>query len=120
MTAAAPGRHFARTRGHAALFVALLWIAMAFVIAIGSIMGDCDPGPGCHDDDGARIGRALLMMTPVALGFGALCWSVLAGLHAMLATRISFSGWLLAITAADLAWVSLDPAFWLFLRLAYR
>lgn len=98
------------------LFSLLLGLAMGFVIFIGSVMGDCEPGPGCHDNDDAVIAGGLLQAAPIVLGFGLGAWLVLSGLHALLRGRMSplaLNG-LLSILTVALAWLCFEPAFELF------
>ena len=98
------------------LFAVLLSGAMGFVIFVGSVMGDCSPGPGCHDDDGAVIGGGLLQAVPIILAFGAAAWLILSVAHALLQERLSPTALNILLTLVTLAlvWISFDPAFELY------
>lgn len=70
------------------LGAALLGFAMAFVILVGTIMGDCDPGPGCHDQDGFLIARSLLLAAPIVFVAGAAVTMLAAVAHCWLSARL--------------------------------
>lgn len=108
-------------RAYGCLFAVLLSLAMSFVVLLGIIMGDCDPGPGCHDNDGFHIMQALAVVLPIAAILGIGMWLLAASVRALVrpmmheaAVRVLLVG--LTIT---LVWVSFGPAFEAFFRLTY-
>jgi len=98
------------------LYAVLLSLSMAFVISVGSVMGDCVPGPGCHDDDGASIRSGLLRAAPIVLMFGAAASLIFAGAYALFHRRLSPRALWIFLTFATLAlaWISFEPAFELY------
>lgn len=91
----------------------LLALSMSFVIFLGNIMGDCEPGPGCHDNDGIHIMQDLAVALPIAVFLGIAMWFVAALLHAVLRPLIDtrlVHILLIGLTLA-LAWLAFDPAF---------
>src|SRR5947209_7810863 len=112
--------HLRRTARYGFLFAALLGLGMGFVIVVGSSMGDCPPGPGCHDHDGARIGSSLLRAAPIVLVFAAGASLLLSAVHGFLSERLSPAALNLLMAVLTLALVSMSfgPAFELFLRWA--
>ena len=75
-------------------------------------MGDCDPGPGCHDNDTAVIGRGMLFAFPIiALASMAVCVSAGIARH-YLDGRIGANSttWLLTIITVAAAWSTFDLA----------
>ena len=102
------------------LGAALLGVAMTLVIFIGSVMGDCDPGPGCHDHDGFIIARSLLLAAPVVLLVGFAITALAASADALLRDHMDGRARraLLSIVTVIAACLSFDPAFGLFSWLA--
>ena len=107
------------TRTYGCLFATLLGLAMSFVVFLGNVMGDCEPGPGCHDNDDVQIMQDLAVVLPIAALLGTGMWLLAAVLRAVLrpmmhdvAVRV-----LLAALTLALVWVSFDPAFEAFFRL---
>lgn len=99
------------------VYACLLGLAMSFVIFVGSIMGDCDPGPGCHDNDAAVIGRGILSALPIII-FASTAVCAGAGVaRDYLAGRIGAKStdWLLAGVTVGAAWGSFDLAMRLFM-----
>lgn len=99
------------------LFAALLGAAMGFVTFVGSIMGDCAPGPGCHDDDGARIGHGLLLAMPIIVGGALVIWIVASLLLVLLKDKVPpvVLNAVLAAFIVAIVWLAFRPAFDLFL-----
>ena len=89
---------------------------MVFVIFVGSVMGDCTPGPGCHDHDGAWILHSLLLALPIVASGAILVWLVSSMLRHLLNGRVhplALNGALTAATHATV-WFAFSPAFELF------
>jgi hypothetical protein len=104
------------TRGYGCLFAMVLSIPMTFVLLLGNIMGDCEPGPGCHDHDGLHILQDLLVALPIAAAFAVGSWLLTALLRALLRSKLPetvMAVFLVVVTLA-FAWFSFDPAFNLF------
>ncbi len=106
-------------RAYGCLFATLLGLAMSFVVFLGNVMGDCEPGLGCHDNDGVHIMQDLAVVLPIAALLGIGMWLLAATLRAILcpmmhevAVRVLLAG----LTVA-LVWVSFDPAFETFFHL---
>lgn len=106
------------TRAYGCLFAILLGGAMSFVIFLGNIMGDCTPGPGCHDRDALHIIEDLAVALPMAALMGAGVWllasATRAVLQPVLGERVVIL-LLLALTLA-LAWFGFQPAMEAFFR----
>jgi hypothetical protein len=98
------------------LFAILLGIAMASVIFVGSVMGDCTPGPGCHDHDGSRIFQSLFIALPIIFGGAAIVWLVSFALRCALQSRVPpiVLNALLAVFTIAAVWFAFHPAFDLF------
>ncbi|MGF7169226.1 hypothetical protein FHS91_000885 [Sphingobium xanthum] len=98
------------------LFTVLLGLGMAFTIFVGSVMGDCEPGPGCHDRDGLLIFKGWFLALPIVISFGAVCWLVFASIRTFLADFLGVwaTNILFSMTAVALAWFGLDAAFGIF------
>ena len=104
------------TRGYGCLFTIAIGIPMAFVLLLGNIMGDCEPGPGCHDHDGLHILQDLLVALPIVTAFAVGAWLLVALTRSLLRLKLpgtSLIVFLVAVTLA-LAWFSFYPAFNLF------
>lgn len=107
------------TRAYGCLFAALMALGMSFVIFVGNVMGDCEPGPGCHDKDGVHILQDLALALPIATLLGIGMWLLAAALRAILRPMIlePAVGVLLVGLTLVLVWVCFDPAFETFFRL---
>lgn len=106
------------SRAYGCLFAILLGGAMSFVIFLGNIMGDCTPGPGCHDHDGVHILKDLAVALPIAAVLGAGVWLIASVIRKALRPIIGdmlLSVLLVALTLA-LAWFAFDPAMETFFR----
>lgn len=105
-------------RAYGCLFAILLGGAMSFVIFLGNIMGDCTPGPGCHDHDGVHILKDLAVALPIAAVLGAGVWLlaniIRSALRPIIGDRL-VSLLLFALTLA-LAWFAFNPAMETFFR----
>ena len=106
------------SRGYGCLFVALLGGAMSLVIFLGNIMGDCTPGPGCHDHDGVHILKDLAVALPIAAVLGAGVWLLASVVRTALRPIIGdrLVGLLLFALTLALAWFAFDPAMETFFR----
>jgi hypothetical protein len=105
-------------RAYGCLFAALLGGAMSFVIFLGNVMGDCTPGPGCHDHDGVHILKDLAVALPIAALLGAGMWLLASVIRRALRPLIGdllISVLLLVLTIA-LARLAFDPAMQTFFR----
>lgn len=69
--------HLRAVRPFGCLAAFLLATGIGFVVFIGTLMGDCNPGPGCHDHDGLHI----------LIGFGG---------AVIIAALIGIAGWLVS------------------------
>lgn len=110
---------FWRGMKFAALYAALLGLAMGFVIFVGSIIGDCNLGPGCHDNDAAAIGLGILTAVPIVALFSMLlCVSAGSARH-FLDGRIGLraTAWLLVGLTVAAVWASFDLAMTLYIWL---
>jgi hypothetical protein len=92
------------------LYAVLLGLAMSLVIFVGSIIGDCDPGPGCHDNDTAAIGLGILKAMPIVAIFSILLCVGAGAVRRILDVRIGLRAttWLLAGLTVAAAWASFD------------
>jgi hypothetical protein len=100
------------SRAYGCLFAVLLGGAMSFVIFLGNIMGDCTPGPGCHDHDVVHILKDLAIALPIIAVLGAGVWLLASVIRTALRPAIGdrlVSLLLLGLTLA-LAWFAFDPA----------
>ena len=109
--------HLNATRPFGCLSAALLGLGMSFVAFVGSVMGDCDPGPGCHDNDGAVIGYRLLITALIVLSIGAAFWFLSAVMRMLLQQRIGRVATNLFLTVVTLliVWFGFAPAMELLL-----
>jgi hypothetical protein len=91
---------------------------MSFVIFVGNVMGDCEPGPGCHDHDGIHIMQDLAVALPIAAVLGAGMWLVAAAVRAVFQPIIGERAAVLLLLALTLAlvWFGFNPAFDAFFR----
>ena len=107
------------TRAYGCLFATLLGLAMSFVIFVGNVMGDCEPGSGCHDNDGVQIMQDLAVALPIAALLGIGMWLLAAALRAVLRPMMHERavGVLLVGLTLMLIWLSFEPAFETFFRL---
>ncbi|ATI80639.1 hypothetical protein A6768_11985 [Sphingobium yanoikuyae] len=94
------------------LYAALLGLAMSVVIFVGSVIGDCEPGPGCHDNDAAIIGLGILSAVPVVAIFSLLLCASAGSVRHFLDARMGARAttWLLSGLTAAAAWASFDLA----------
>jgi len=92
------------------LYAVLLGLEMSFVIFVGSIIGDCDPGPGCHDNDTATIGLGILKAVPIIATFSMLLCVGAGSVRRILDDRIGLrtTTRLLAGLTVAAAWASFD------------
>lgn len=109
---------FRGTRAYGCLFAILLGAAMSFVIFLGNIMGDCPPGPGCHDHDGLHIVQDLAVALPMAALMGAGVWLLASAIRAVLQPVLGKRLVILLLVALTLAlaWFGFQPAMELFFR----
>lgn len=105
-------------RGYGCLFATLLGAGMSFVIFVGNVMGDCEPGPGCHDHDGVHIMKDLAVALPIAAVLGAGMWLLAAAVRAAFQPIIGERAVILLLVALTLAlvWFGFNPAFEAFFR----
>ena len=105
-------------RAYGCLFATMLGAGMSFVVFLGNVMGDCEPGPGCHDHDGVHIARDLAVALPIAAVLGAGMWLLAAAVRAALQPVIGERAVILLLVALTLAlvWFSFNPAFEAFFR----
>ena len=108
------------TRAYGCLFALLLGGALAVVVFLGNVMGDCSPGPDCHDNEGAHILADLSLALPIAAVLGVGVWLLTAALRAALRPFIAPRLLVVLLVALTLAlvWFEFRPAFELFFRLA--
>lgn len=94
------------------LYAILLGLAMSFVVFVGSTIGDCDPGPGCHDNDAAVIGLGILSAVPIIALFSMLLCVGAGSARRFLDDQIGprAANWLLAGLTVAAAWASFDLA----------
>jgi hypothetical protein len=106
------------TSAFGCVFAVLLPGGMSFAIFVGSIMGDCDPGPGCHDNDGIHILSGLAVALPIAASLSVGMWLLAAAIRAALRPIMGERPLFLLLTALTLAlaWFAFGPAFELFFR----
>ena len=108
--------NFKATRPFGCLFATVLGLSMGFVVFVGSVIGDCEPGAGCHDNDGLRILQGLLVALPIVCLLAAGAWLISTVLQAALGRILPqpvLSILLVAVTLA-LVWYCFDPAFEVF------
>jgi hypothetical protein len=100
------------TRSYGCLFATLLGGSMSFVVLLGNVMGDCSPGPGCHDNDGVHIMKDLAVALPIAAVLGAGVWLLAAAIRASLQPIIGERLVILLLVALTLAlvWFGSNPA----------
>jgi hypothetical protein len=112
LTGAPVRQNLKATRAYGCLLASLLGGAMSFVVFLGNIMGDCLPGPGCHDNDGVHIMKDLAVALPIAAVLGVGMWLfaavVRAALQPIFGERLVILV-LVALTLA-LAWFGFNPA----------
>jgi hypothetical protein len=110
---------FRRGMKFGALYAVLLGLAMSVVIFIGSVIGDCDPGPECHDNDAAVIGGGILSAMPIIALFSTLLCAGAGTARRYLDDRIGLhaTAWLLGGLTVAAVWASFDLAMALHLWL---
>lgn len=110
------------SRAFGCLFAALLGGAMSFVIFLGNVMGDCEPGPGCHDNDGLHIFTDLAIALPIAAVLGAGVWLLASVVRMALRPLIDdrLASLILLVLTLALAWFAFDPTMETFFRLTGR
>ena len=93
-------------------YAVLLGLGIAFIDFVGTVMGDCEPGPGCHDHDAALIGVGLLKAALIAAVFGAVVWLLVAIIRLMIGSRLNaiVANCLLGALVLALLWASFSPA----------
>ena len=97
------------------LYAVLQGLAMSFVIFLGTVIGDCDPGPGCHDNDAVVIGLGILTAMPIIALFSMILYAGAGCARSFLTDRIG-SGvtvWLLGKLTVVSVWVNFDLAMML-------
>ena len=105
------------TRLFGCIPAALLAASMGFIVFLGTTMGDCEPGPGCHDRDGLHIMYGWSIVTVIASVVGVGSWLLFAVL------RMAMRSWLgagvtnviLAAGAILIVWFGFTPAMQLLL-----
>jgi hypothetical protein len=92
---------------------------LGVVVFIGTSIGDCPPGPGCHDQDGSLILRGWMFSAIIASGFGVAVGLLALGLAKLVRRRTGDRGLVavLVILTLVLIWWSVDPAFELLERM---
>lgn len=112
-------QHLNATRPFGCLLAVLLGLGMSSVVFVGSVMGDCDPGPGCHDNDGAVIGYGLLVTGLIALAMGAAGWFFSTLLRMLFHKKLGgvALNLLLAILTLLMVWFGFSPAMELLLAI---
>jgi hypothetical protein len=105
-------QHFKATRPFGCLLAGLLGLGMGFVVMLGSVMGDCEPGPGCHDHDGTEILYGLFLTAVIVSGFGLAGWLVSALARMRLRPVISapVTNAILTALIVLFAWACFEPA----------
>ncbi len=82
------------------------------VVFVGSIMGDCEPGPGCHDHDGLHILNGFAWTVAIAASVGVASWLVSGVLRMAvrpLIGSVSTTVVLISLTLV-IVWFSFSPA----------
>ena len=104
------------TRGYGCLAATLLGGAMFFVVLLGNVMGDCEPGPGCHDHDLVHIIEDLAVVLPITAALGSGVWLLAAVIRAALQPIIGgrLVVLLLIVLTLALVWWGFNPAFEVF------
>lgn len=97
------------------LYACLLGLAMTCVIFVGSVIGDCDPSPGCHDNDVAVTGLGILSAVPIITCAGMAVYVLAKFAHRWLEGRMSphSTNWLLGGLAIMAVWATFDLAMML-------
>lgn len=115
-------RNLKSTRAFGCLFATLLGLAMSFALFVGNIMGDCEPDPGCHDNDGVHILQDLAVALPIAVILGIGVWFVTAVLRAVLRQMMNerLLSMLLFVLTLALVWFGFGPAFRIFFQLTMQ
>ena len=113
-----PLRHLQGARAYGCGLAVLLGGAMFLVIFLGTAMGDCTPGPGCHDHDGLHILKSLAVALPIAAVCGIGMWAAAAVMRTALRPLLGELPVALILTGLTLgaAWFGISPAFELFKR----
>lgn len=107
-------------RAYGCLLATLLGGGMTFVIFLGNVMGDCTPGPGCHDHDGVHILKDLAFALPLAAALGAGMWLLASAIRAALRPILgeALVILLLVVLTLTLAWFGFSPTMEVFFRWA--
>ena len=105
------------TRLFGCIPAALLAAGMGFIVLLGTTMGDCDPGPGCHDRDGLHILYAWSIVTVIASVFGVGSWLLFALLKMVMRSRLGAgtTNVILAAGVVLIVWFGFTPAMQLLL-----
>ena len=73
--------HLREARYFAILYSVILALGLTAILVVGTSLGDCDPGPGCHDNDDAIIGSGLVLVLAITLAFGSAIWFLFSTVH---------------------------------------
>lgn len=93
---------------------------MASVIFVGTIMGDCEPGPGCHDNDGAILAGPLLVLLLIVIVATGAVWLLCSILQRTLRDLVSpiAMNLFLTVLTLGLLWFGFDPLLKIFFAIA--
>ncbi|MCW2336802.1 hypothetical protein M2337_001035 [Sphingobium sp. B2D3A] len=112
MTIASFKHHLQTAMPFGCLPSALLFVGMGFAVFVGNIMGDCEAGSGCHDNDGFHILNGVMWTLVIAMSIGVGTWLASAVLKMALRPLIGSvaTNLLLVIMSLLVVWLCFNPA----------
>jgi hypothetical protein len=112
-------QHLRAARPVGCLPATLVALGMGFVVFLGDTMGDCSPGPGCHDHDGLNILNDFAWTLAIAVSIGAASWLLSGTVRMIVRPLIGAVATIVVLVAISLliAWLGFDPAMELLLKI---
>ena len=112
-------QHLKAARPLGCLPAFLLALGMGSIVFLGNTMGDCEPGPGCHDHDGLHILYGFAWTLAIVAPVGAACWLLSGSLRMVARPLIGAVATVVVMMALILliVWFSFDPALELLIKI---